>query len=61
MRTLAIALTIALLPAFAACQKQVEQTQADIKKGDPTDRPSVKAVQSASKAGEARNREQTEK
>ena len=61
MRSIVFALTIALLPAFAACQKQVDQTQADIKKGDPMERKSVKEIQSAAKAGEARNREQTEK
>ena len=61
MRAVILALAITLVPTLTACEKRVEQTQADIKKGDPMERKSVKEIQSAAKAGEARNREQTEK
>lgn len=61
MRSLIVFLAIALTPALAACDKQTEKAQADIKKGNPEGQQSRKKVEAAVKEGEERRREQTEK
>ena len=61
MRSLIIILAIALTPALAACEKQAEKAQADIKKGNPEGGISRKKVEAAAKESEERMREQTDK
>ena len=57
MRSLIIVLAIALVPALAACDKRVEQTQADIKKGNPEGGQMKKKYEAAAKEAEERRGE----
>jgi hypothetical protein len=61
MRSLIVILAIALTPALAACEKQAEKAQADIKKGNPEGGQVKKKYEAAAKESEERRREQTEK